>query len=184
MTDHTHQREDLRIVPVVGCDPLVGVGLALMQESRRRTLKTIAGIDSSFLDFQPDYDAPINNSIGTLLYHIAAIEIDWLQSEVMEGEPLPDALWAFFPYDVRDESGRLTVVSGESLGGHLGRLTAVRDVLREHFTAMSDEDYLRPRALPDYDVTPAWVLAHLTQHEAEHRAEIAALIRQYSGNNG
>jgi hypothetical protein len=29
--------------------------------------------------------------------------------------------------------------------------------------------------MPDYEVTPEWVLHHLCQHEAEHRAEIAAL---------
>ncbi len=33
----------------------------------------------------------------------------------------------------------------------------------------------RPRRLPGYDVTPCWVLHHLMQHEAEHRAEIARL---------
>jgi len=40
---------------------------------------------------------------------------------------------------------------------------------------MNIHDFRRVRRLPDYDVTPEWVLHHLTQHEAEHRSEIGAL---------
>jgi uncharacterized damage-inducible protein DinB len=32
-----------------------------------------------------------------------------------------------------------------------------------------------PRERPDYDVTPAWVLHHLMQHEAEHRSQISGI---------
>ena len=40
---------------------------------------------------------------------------------------------------------------------------------------MTLDEFRRPRSLPQYDVTPEWVLHHLTQHEAEHRGHIQGL---------
>jgi uncharacterized damage-inducible protein DinB len=40
---------------------------------------------------------------------------------------------------------------------------------------MDLDDFHRARQLDDYDVSPAWVLQHLAQHEPEHRGEIIAL---------
>lgn len=48
----------------------------------------------------------------------------------------------------------------------------MRSRLLATFGAMTLADFRRPRALPSYDVTPEWVMHHLLQHEAEHRAEI------------
>jgi hypothetical protein len=41
---------------------------------------------------------------------------------------------------------------------------------------MTADDFVRPRSLADYDVSPAWVLHHLGQHEAEHRGELGSVI--------
>lgn len=35
--------------------------------------------------------------------------------------------------------------------------------------------YQHLRQLSDYDVTPEWVLHHLTQHEALHRGQLLTL---------
>lgn len=43
---------------------------------------------------------------------------------------------------------------------------------------MSEDELHRVRALPYYDVTLAWVLHHLAQHEAEHRGEIGSILAQ------
>ena len=110
--------------------------------------------------------------IGTLLYHIAVIEADWLSVEVREEADYPPELMALFPYDVRDAARRLTLVTGVDLAAHLARLDAVRAQFMATFAAMSLADFTRIRALPQYDVTPQWVVHHLLQHEAEHRGEI------------
>ena len=112
------------------------------------------------------------NGIGTLLYHIAAIEADWLSVEVREESDYPPAMVALFPHEVRDAAGRLTVVTGRDLAAHLARLDAVRTQLLATFSAMSLANFTRIRVLPEYDVTPQWVVHHLLQHEAEHRGEI------------
>jgi uncharacterized damage-inducible protein DinB len=81
-----------------------------------------------------------------------------------------------FPAEDRDASGVLSAVRDESLDQLLDRLAKVRQLLLERLRTMTDEDLDRPRSLPQYEVSPAWVLHHLAQHEAEHRAEIGAVI--------
>ena len=161
-------KRQLIIEPLAGCEPEIGRMLWMMEDTRRRTLKVLDGIEQATMDWQP----PANgNSIGTLLYHIAAIEMDWLAVEVMENT-LDKRVWDVFSVDVRDANGRLTVVSGVSLEDHLERLDAVRKVLLDCFKAMTVNDFRRPRSLPDYDVSPEEVLHHLMQHEAEHHGEM------------
>ena len=84
--------------------------------------------------------------------------------------PWPEAL---VPYADREGEGTLTVVRGETLGTHLERLAAVRAIVHEHIAPMSVDDFHTPRAGETLDVSPAWVIHHLLQHEAEHRAHIA-----------
>jgi uncharacterized damage-inducible protein DinB len=114
------------------------------------------------------------NSIGTLLYHVALIEADWLFEEILGGE---GPAWPkdLFPFDVREVDGTLTPVRGLTMDDHLRRLEAVRQLLLGHVGAMSSADLHRVRALEPYDVAPDWVLHHLMQHEAEHRAQMAWL---------
>jgi uncharacterized damage-inducible protein DinB len=163
-------KQRLVVEPLPGCEPEIGRLLWMMEDTRRRTRGALEGVDQKMLDWQP----PAGNSIGTLLYHIAAIELDWLAVEMMEGQ-LDKAIWDLFPYDVRDANGRLTVVSGVSLDEHCGRLDAVRQLLLESCKSMTVAELRRARSLPDYDVSPEEVLHHLMQHEAEHRGEIGVV---------
>ncbi len=124
------------------------------------------------------------NSIGSLLYHIALIEFDWLYAEVLEGrEPWPREITALFPSDARDAESRLSTVIAEPLDAHLERLARVRDRLLVVFRDMSVEEFRRARYLPRYDVTPEWVLRHLIQHEAEHRGHIGVLRARAEGGS-
>jgi len=146
--------------------------LWMVEDARQRTLSLLEGLEGVALDWTPPY-AP--NTIGSLLYHIAAIEADWLYVEVLQVS-FPPAIEALFPYPVRDEAGRLFAVKGLSITEHLDRLTTVRNALLTGFRDMSAEDFRRVRHFPDqYDVTPQWVLHHLLQHEAEHRGQIGEL---------
>jgi len=132
----------------------------------------LANIDQSVLDwtaFQAE------NSIGTLLYHIGLIELDWLYVEVLENAPWPKALKELFPIKVRDDQHMLSVVRHVSLAEHFQRLDILRERLLASFRDMSQEEFHRPRTIPEYDVTPEWVLHHLIQHEAEHRGHIQML---------
>ncbi len=65
---------------------------------------------------------------------------------------------------------------GQMLEQHLARLSSVRKTLLDKLRGMTSEDFHRPRSLPNYEVSPAWVLRHLAQHVAEHRGELGSAI--------
>jgi uncharacterized damage-inducible protein DinB len=71
----------------------------------------------------------------------------------------------------------LTSVSG-SLQEHLNRLGRMRERLLQEFSKMTAEDFWKIMQLTDYDVSPAYVVHHLMQHEAEHRSQIDAIRRK------
>ena len=165
----TTNRPSRYFTPPPTAEPIIGGWLAALEEARERTTTALSGIDQAMLDWQPPRGG---NGIGTLLYHIAAIEADWLSVEVREEADYSPELLALFPHDVRDDARRLTVITGVDLAAHLARLDVVRGQFMATFAAMALADFTRIRALPQYDVTPQWVVHHLLQHEAEHRGEI------------
>lgn len=165
------ERESLVVQPALARDPDVGRWLWIVEDNRRRLLEILDGLPEAHLDWRSRAD---ESSIGSLLYHIALVELDWVCAEVLE-QPYPPALAARFPHDVRDAAGRLSQVEGVPLAQHLDTLAAVRAFLLDTFRPMTLDDFRRARTLPAYDVTPEWVLYHLLEHEAEHRGQIGSL---------
>lgn len=153
----------------------IGRWLWAMQDSRTRTYERLEGISQEELDWIPPGGG---NSMGSLLYHIAIIEADWLYADVLQTD-FPTDVADLFPYDVRDEAGLLSGVRGVVLEEHLCILDAVRARLVMVFSQFSLDEFRRPRRLPRYDVTPEWVLHHLMQHETEHRGQIMELRRAF-----
>lgn len=163
-------REHLINPSLPGYTPEVGAALWRLEDARHRTLRLLENMPDEYVDRDVG-----GNSIGTILYHMALIETDWLYAEVLE-EPYPEELMALLPADVRDTDGILTLVREETLPQHLARLGTVRATLLERFHGVTAEEFHRPREFPQYTVSPAWVLHHLSQHEAEHRGEMGAII--------
>jgi uncharacterized damage-inducible protein DinB len=156
-----------------GFVPEVGAALWRLQDARQRTLRLLGEMPAAYVDLETH-----GNSVGTILYHLALIEADWLYVEILEEEP-PDEMEALLPADHRDQAGVLSVVRGQSLDQHLARLSTIRNGLLGRLRGMTAEDFHRTRSLPDYDVSPAWVLHHLAQHEAEHRGELGFVIEMH-----
>jgi len=156
--------------PALSDEPAIGPWLWAFQDARMRTMEELVNVRHAECDGSPP-DGDI--SIGSTLYHLAAIEADWLYAEVLE-QPFPLEVEQLFPYPIRDTAGRLTHVNGIRFQAHVQRLETVRHLLMGVFQRMNLAEFRRVRALPDYDVTPEWVLHHLMQHEAEHRSQIGA----------
>jgi uncharacterized damage-inducible protein DinB len=167
-------KDDLTLKPVAARDPLVGRWLSYLGDGRIRTTNVIEGLTVEMLEYQ---HVPFQNTISTLLGHIAAIEMDWLYSEILEQEIPPEVL-ALLPSDVRDKTGNLMEVTGVSLEQHLEKLEKTRTIFIEQLKTMTAEDFLRARSLEHYDVTPEWVCNHLLQHEAVHRSQMILLRNQ------
>lgn len=170
-------RERLSLEPMSDA-PEVGRWLSALEDGRRDTLRELQTLTSEMLDWHPD--APLN-TIATLLYHIALIEADWLLDDIQGRDTYPDWLKQLLPYPDRDGGGRLIVVDGQPLAQHLERLARVRAFLLDELRPMSVEDFHTLRVRERYDVSPAWVIHHLLQHEAEHRSYIAWLRDTFPG---
>jgi hypothetical protein len=177
MVDRVSERE-VRILEPMAEAAEVGRWLSAMEDDRRDTLRELRGITDENLEVRP---AASDNSVGSLLYHVALIEADWLVDDIFDTALADSKIATWFPLADRDGEGQLSEVRGEDLGTHLERLAAVRAYLIDQLRPMSVADFHTPRRRPQYDVSPAWVLHHLLAHEAEHRAEIGWLKHQVTG---
>lgn len=166
----TTEREVLALHPMAD-DPEVGRWLSALEDGRRDTLKELAGVTPEMVDWYPD--GPLN-SIGTLLYHIALIEADWVATEML-GLDEPSELAALLPWPDRVEGGHLSPADGLTVAAHVQRLDGVRAWVLEHLKPMTNEDFHRVRSFERYDAAPDWALHHVLQHEAEHRSHICWL---------
>ncbi len=165
------------LAPLEGYPPEIGAALWALEDARVRTKRAISEVDHAALDYLPN---GADNTIGTLLYHISAIEVDYLYADILQTS-FPPEIEILFPYDVRDENGWLTRVAGLSLDDHLSRMDKVRAALLSKLKGMDVAEFRRPRQVGDYTITPQYALHHLAQHEAEHRGElmlVSTLIRK------
>lgn len=167
------------VTPLQGYEPEIGRWLWMLQEVRRRTLRLVEGLDQRTLDWEgPD---GWENAIGSLLYHIAAVELGWLFFDIFGEQDFPADLKPEFPHDLADSSGHLTRVPGVALSEHLRRLELSRNMFLDKVRLISIEEWRRLRRPPDdvdYDVTPEWAVFHLVEHEAGHAFQISSLKRR------
>lgn len=177
------QRELKVMTPLPASAPLIGSWLWGMEETRRGLLATVRGLDQQQLDWRGPTGR--DNSIGSLLYHIALVELDWLHYDLLLTEP-PQEVLASFPHHHRTPDGRLAHVEGVSIDDHLERMALVRRHFLEALRPMSLQDWhaVREPEGVDYAVTPAWTVFHLVEHEAGHLFEIRALKRRWLEANG
>ncbi len=154
--------------PLPDCDPEIGRWLWSLDDARQRTVTCLTGIHPAAIDWT---SPAIDNTIGTLLYHIMAIEMSYVYEDVL-GLGWSSELEPLILHDVRDDQGRLWAVQGISLPEHLARLQASRVLLHKVYQPMALAEFRRPRQTDEYAITPEWVLHHLMQHEAEHRGQM------------
>ncbi|MGG2055202.1 DinB family protein [Lysinibacillus pakistanensis] len=171
------KRKNLIVLPLHGFESEIGRWLWCLEDIRRTLLEKISGISQQQLDTEV-----IGHSIGSLLYHIALIEADWLYEEVLGGKWNPN-IRTLFPQEDRNDDDTLSSVKGQNLDEHLHRLQCVRDELLFHFRTMDLEDWRTSRSLIHYDVTPEWVIYHLLEHESHHRGQIFQMLENLKRKN-
>jgi hypothetical protein len=169
-------KRQLQVTPLAGYPPDIGRWLWALEDARRITRRTVEGLDVATLDWRgPEGN---ENSIGSLLYHVAGVEMGWLFIDVL-GREFPDEVKADLPVELWT-AGVLTHVGGATLEEHLGRLERTRAVFLERFAALGMEEFRRLRAPEgeDYDVTAEWVAYHLVEHEVGHAYQMRSLRRR------
>jgi uncharacterized damage-inducible protein DinB len=162
--------------------PEPGRWLWALEDTRRRTRAALEGLTQDEIDWMPP---GLTNSIGTLLYHTALIETDYLCCDILGMDDYFPELMALLPYADRDIDGNLIPVAGIPLSEHLARLDTIRTQFIASVSQLNAEQFDEARSLPEYgyDISPAWTLHHLMQHEAEHRGEIMMIRSLYKARS-
>ena len=168
----------VQIEPLEGYDPEVGRWLWALQDVRHRyTLRLVKDLDERLVDWEgPDGQ---ENAIGSLLYHIAQVEMGWLYGDLKQMTELPPAVKPDFPFPDREpDRNHLTRVLGVPMAEHVARLNRSRAVFLKELEGISSAEWRRLR--PDtqdneYEVTPEWVVFHLVEHEAGHAFQMRSL---------
>ncbi len=181
--DAGHERTIRTLEPYPAVTPEVGIWLGAMQTLRSGLLNSLGRIERAdwgedFLDWRgPTGD---DNSVGSLLYHIAVAELGWLYFDIMLGDT-PADLEELLPFPGWDEKERLTHVPGRTLQQHLDLLAEARRRFLAHVSPMALEDWRNLRAPEgdDYAATPEWIVFHLVEHEAGHMYEIHRMVRKW-----
>lgn len=107
-----------------------------MEEVRRRTLRIVGDVDERLVDWE-GVDGE-ENSIGSLLYHIALVEMGWLHGEVMGLKGLPVEVEREFPFaGTEPGSRRLSRVMGLPLATHVERLQRCRGIFLREMAGMT-----------------------------------------------
>src|SRR6266704_1702937 len=115
-------------------DPEVGRWLSAMEDARRDTVREVEGLPDEAVDWRPE---GAENPIGTLLYHVALVEADWLLTDILGSDGA--GLWPhdWLPFEDRDAEHRLTAVEGvpsiDLVGSRLGRIQEGRPVRVDSF---------------------------------------------------
>jgi uncharacterized damage-inducible protein DinB len=159
------------VEPLDGYAPEIGQLLSLLADARQRTMRYVDGLPPEAIDWEL---APNFHTIGSILYHIAAVEVNWIYGLVLQRDmPIDVADW--FPRTILDDRGDITPMRNISLDGHLYRLDKAHAIMLSAFKGMSLEAFHHVSNIPRMAVTPETVAQQLLQHEAEHRGQIMSL---------
>ncbi|MFX1415414.1 MAG: DinB family protein [Promethearchaeota archaeon] len=155
-----------------GLSPRVALLYSMMEKVRGRLFSRIESLSDVDIDYSP-HGRSIE-TIGTLLFHIAAVEWSWIFEDI-GGKEMDYEKWKqAFP--LREDIDQLT---GQRVEFYFDRLNEVRQEVLEWLRGIDDEELDRLIDLGHAEVSIEWVLFHLIEHEAMHIGQISVLSRMY-----
>ena len=172
-TSKTFSSEDLYLLgPMEGYAPYVGALLSSMNMMRAWVVYQVKDLTVEQLDFQVDDQS---NSIGAMLYHLAATE-KYYQLNTFDGME-----WGSWSDEIKKEwdvpmglgAKARAEIKGHEIGFYLDKLEAVRKVTKDEF-AKRDDDWLF-ESEPFFQNQPTNNYAkwfHVCEHESNHNGQI------------
>ncbi|MFW9845454.1 MAG: DinB family protein [Candidatus Thorarchaeota archaeon] len=150
--------------------PRVAFLFSMMEKTRSRLLRIVDELSDGDLDYSPDTDRI--ETIGTLLFHIAAVEWSWIFEDI-DGEEMDYEKWKH-AFALREKIPQLT---GKGKQFYLDRLSEVRDAVSARLRDLDDMQLHIIVDLGAAEVTIEWIIFHILEHEAMHIGQISILSR-------
>lgn len=165
--------EKIRLKKDEDFDPRLATWLAQMKQVRNRLLAILEDLIDTVIDYTPD-EKQIE-TIGTLLFHIAAVEWSWIFEDIY-GE---EFLWEEWKHAFAlRPSVNLPQLKGKTKQFYIEKLENVRERV---LSQIIGETNLDRSVISDGDkyYTIEWILFHLIEHETMHIGQILLLKRLY-----
>lgn len=159
--------------------PKIAEIYGMLIETRTKLFKEVEGITQEQLDYSPNILK--FETIGTLLFHIEAIEFSWFYEDIFK-EEMNDEDWKY-AFALRKTLDPPQLI-GRPLSFYLKRLEELRKRIFETLQSMVDEDLYSVVDSGGRKFTIYWILHHIHQHEALHIGQINFLKRLYLTEHG
>lgn len=162
---------EFKIMELKDYTPQIGHLVSMMDYARKTTLSAVEGMTMEELDFLTSEDG---NSIGALLYHMAAVEVGF-QIEIFDGrKPNKDEVekWGA-AYSLGDQ-GR-EEIKGHPLDFYVRKLTEVRSRTLDEFKKRDDKWLYQERSWDSHISNNYFIWFHVFEDEINHRGQIRIL---------
>ena len=160
------------IEPVDGYTPQIGTLVSMLNDMKERVESDVKDLDINSTDFLLDKDA---NSIGTLVYHLAATE-KLYHLLTFEGRNFNDEekeIWGI-PMSMGDEAREQ--LKGKPIDYYLEIYPDIREKTLEY---LKDKDdawlYEMPKGL---QMNNYWAWYHVMEHQSSHLGQIKLIMKR------
>ncbi|NPD89060.1 MAG: DinB family protein [Asgard group archaeon] len=155
--------------------PRVALWYSLMYETRERLFRVLRDLTQEELDYTPDERK--FETIGTLLFHIAAVEWSWIFEDIDEQKMDFEEFKHGFALNPEVNIPQL---KNQRLQFYVNKLEKIRQEVYQRLKKFKDEDLDRIVESEGEKYSIEWILFHLIEHEAMHIGQIQLLKRLFS----
>ncbi len=162
-----------------GVSPQISGLIGMLRYARKTTLETVAGLSVEDLDHTQDSDS---NSIGGLLYHMAAVEAIY-QAGTFDGREWTPDESARWQVGLDLGPSARTEIRKHPLDFYEAQLAEVRSHTERELRARDDDWLAETAPLLGHTVNNYWMWFHVCEDEINHRGQIRWLRKRLPGGD-
>ena len=158
---------------------IVGMMAASFDDQSHRLQDTLAGLRVEHLEWQ---ERPGRNTVGTLLAHLAAVEVEWFFVVCAGLAPddrkrvIQERLGIDSDGIVPLEGTHPVSLNGRDLAGYVDLLARARGATHDLLKTWDDPSLDRTAGAFGLTFSRRWVLYHVLEHFAAHYGQILSLL--------
>jgi uncharacterized damage-inducible protein DinB len=162
---------NFKVEALPGYSPEIGHLVTMMNYARYTTLNAVKGLTMEELDYLPNKNG---NSIGALLWHMAAVEFGFQVEIFEERKPNKQESDEWGPAYGLGDLGR-EKIKGKPLEFYLDKLNTVRERTLTEFKNRNDEWLYDERLWDNQPSNNYFIWFHVFEDEINHRGQIRIL---------